>query len=505
MNKLKTILAAMAVSVAAQAGAQTLKMTNQVVRITAYEASTSVNLVVVKPEQKLDAIDASVFSVQTNGVERNVKIVYTCDDRGEWADNGDYLAFGLEYSNARGAAPLVSTGMGTWSKAYPVKISLKKGKSVKAGGKKYTAVDCETAHALRNFVSESDFFSRGTFTGAATGRPGDETLTYGAYEPDALRFDGKKNPLIIWLHGMGEGGTDVSIELMGNEVVSLIRSDIQSHFTTEGGESGAYVLAVQCPTMWMGTAKGGMTTGDYPSLYSDVLKSCIDNYVENVNPDVDRNRIYIGGCSNGGYMTMNMLIRNPNFFAAAYPTCEAYADANISDLQIKQLASENIWIVQSADDTTVNPKDYAIPTYQRLIAAGAKNVWFALFETVQGSDMGQRLMGHFSWAYVFNDEVTASQEQTSGDLKPSNNGGGTVAPQGYSNLFEWMNAQVLKEPVQPQQQWGGGNGGAQRGNGASQGSGRIGSGRVDNGRVGNGNGQPQGGFGRFDENGNPRY
>ncbi len=480
MKPYKSILAAMALTLAATAGAQTLKMTNQVVRITAYEASTSVNLVVVKPEHKPDVLDPSVFSVQTNGVNRNVKIVYTCDDRGEWADNGDYLAFGLEVSSDRAAAPLVSRGMGTWSTAYPVKIELKKGKSIKAGGKKYTAIDCETAHALRNFVSESDFFSRGTFSGPATGRPGNETLTYGAYEPEALRTDGKKNPLIIWLHGMGEGGTDVSIELMGNEVVSLIRADIQSHFTTDGGEGGAYVLAVQCPTMWMGTARGGMSTGDYPSLYSDVLKSCIDNYVENVNPDVDRNRIYIGGCSNGGYMTMNMIIRNPGYFAAAYPVCQAYANANVSDLQIRQLAAENIWIVQSADDTTVNPNDYSIPIYRRLMEAGAKNVWFALFETVQGSDMGQRLMGHFSWAYVFNDEVTASQEQTTGELKPSNNGGGTVAPQGYSNLFDWMNAQVLKEPAQTQQQFGGGNGRPRQQNG-------------------------QRNAGRFDENGNARY
>ena len=106
-------------------------------------------------------------------------------------------------------------------------------------------MECSTDHALRNFLSESDFFRRGTFTGPSTGRPGDETLTYGAYEPEALRIDGKRNPLIIWLHGMGEGGTDVSIELMGNEVVALIRKDIQSHFTTEDGESGAYVLAVQ--------------------------------------------------------------------------------------------------------------------------------------------------------------------------------------------------------------------------------------------------------------------
>ena len=113
MKSTKSILAALALTIAATAGAQTLKMTPQVVRITAYEASTSVNLVVVKPEVKLDVLDPAVFTVETNGVERNVKIVYTCDDRGEWTDGGDYLAFGLEVSNARGAAPLVSLSAAT--------------------------------------------------------------------------------------------------------------------------------------------------------------------------------------------------------------------------------------------------------------------------------------------------------------------------------------------------------------------------------------------------------
>jgi hypothetical protein len=83
---------------------------------------------------------------------------------------------------------------------------------------------------------------------------------------------------------------------------------------------------------------------------------------------------------------------------------------------------------------------------------GAKNVWMSMFENVQGIDNpGQRLMGHFSWTYLFNDAVTASQEQTPGDVKPSNNGGGSVAPQGHANIFEWMNAQVLADPVVPQQ------------------------------------------------------
>ena len=451
MNRIQYLLAAAALTVAAAASAQTLKMEPQVVGVTTYEASTAVNLVVVKPEIKLDNLDPSVFTVNTNGTERNVLSVYPSDARGAFNPEGAYLALGLEKASGRGLG--LAKGDGVWRDQYSVKVGLKKGKVLKVGKQKFTAIECETDKALKDFLSEADYFNKGTFTGKSTGKPGEETLTYAAYEPWSLKGDGKANPLVIWLHGGGEGGVDVSITLLGNEVVSLIRPEIQSHFTTEGGADGAYVLSIQCQTMWMGTSKG-FGHGEYPSLYADVLKSCIDDYVDQ-HPDVDRNRIYLGGCSNGGYMTMHMLIRNPRYFAAAYPTCEAYLDENISDNEIKALAEENIWIVQSYDDTTVDPKTHCIPTFQRMVKAGAKNVWMSMFENVQGIDNpGQRLMGHFSWCYLFNDAVTMSQEQSEGDVKPSNNGGGSVAPQGHANIFEWMNAQVLTAPEVPQRQNG---------------------------------------------------
>ncbi len=131
-------------------------------------------------------------------------------------------------------------------------------------------------------------------------------------------------------------------------------------------------------------------------------------------------------------------------------------DSNISDVQITQLAEENMWIVQSYDDTTVDPKTHCIPTFQRLMKAGAKNVWMSMFEFVEGVDNpGQKLMGHFSWCNVFNDTVTMSQEQKDGAVEPSNNGGGSVAPQGFANLFEWMNAQKLETPAAPAPRQGG--------------------------------------------------
>ena len=451
MKKIILFAATLAASAAVfSAHAQTLKMETQVLGVTTYEASTAVNLVVVKPEIKLANIDPSVLAVNTNGTEREVVSVYPSDARGAFNPEGEYLALGLAKASGRGLG--LTKGAGVWKDDYTISVGLKKGKVLKVGKQKFTDIECVADKALKDFVSEADYFNKGSFTGKATGKVGDETLTYAAYEPWSLKGDGKANPLVIWLHGGGEGGIDVSITLLGNEVVSLIRPQIQSHFTTEGGADGAYVLSIQCPQAWMRTANGTSTRGNYPSLYADVLKSCIDNYVAQ-NPDVDRNRIYLGGCSNGGFMTVHMLIRHPKFFAAAFPTCEAYADQNISDNEINALAEENIWIVQSYDDTTVDPKTHCIPMFQRLMKAGAKNVWMSMFENVQGIDNpGQKLLGHFSWCYLFNDAVTMSQEQTDGDVKPSNNGGGSVAPQGHANIFEWMNAQVLTAPEAPQQQ-----------------------------------------------------
>lgn len=450
MKTLKSILAALMMTTAATAGAQTLKMEPQVTGITTSEISAVVSLVVVKPEIKIENLDPSILTVNTGGKERNVLNIYPSDSRGAYNPDGEYLALGLDRLSGWGAG-ISKTNEGVWGD-YGIKVALKPGKTLKVGKKKFTAIECETDNALKDFISEADYFNKGTYTGRLTGKPGDVTLTYASYEPWSLRGDGAKNPLIIWLHGGGEGGKDVSITLLGNEVVSLIRPEIQSHFTSEGGEKGAYVLSVQCPTMWMGTSKG-FGHGEYPSLYADVLKSCIDSFVEQ-RPDIDRNRIYIGGCSNGGFMTMHMLMRNPRYFAAAYPTCEAYLDKYISDYEIKVLSEENIWFVQSYDDTTVDAKTHCIPTFQRLMKAGAKNVWMSMFESIIGVDNpGQQIMGHFAWCYVFNDAVTLSQEQTDGEVKPSNNGGGTVAPQGHANLFEWMNAQVLTAPEITNPRW----------------------------------------------------
>lgn len=253
------------------------------------------------------------------------------------------------------------------------------------------------------------------------------TLTYADYAPTE---DNKNNPLIVWLHGMGEGGTDPIITVAGNKVVNFITEDIQDYF------GGAYVLSPQTPTYWM---DGYESFGDGTSIYQDALMNLIEDYVA-TNPGIDPNRIYIGGASNGGYMTMLMVRDYPEYFAAAFPICEGLHDELISEQDIVNIAKTPLWFVHAKNDFVLDPEEYTIPTYHRLVDAGA-TVYLTLLDDV--SDTSGRFFeedgspyqydGHMSWIYVFNNEVTKkiNQQQIS--------------------LLEWLSLQELniKEEADP--------------------------------------------------------
>ena len=235
---------------------------------------------------------------------------------------------------------------------------------------------------------------------------------HAAYFEPKNKTSGKKLPLIIWLNGAGEGGKDVSIALLGNKVTSLAGEKIQSYF------GGAYVLCVQTPTVWMnatGTPYDILSPEctNKSSQYTAECKQVIDDFIK-THSTVDINRIYVGGCSNGGYMTMNLLLTYPGFFAAAYPTCEAYEDNWLTDEQIAALSKSSIWFTAAKDDTTVPPEKNAAATVQRLLAAGARDVHFSYFDDVHDTSgsyskkNGKPYVynGHWSWIYVLNDECT---------------------------------------------------------------------------------------------------
>lgn len=228
-----------------------------------------------------------------------------------------------------------------------------------------------------------------------------EPLNYGYFVPQKA---GGKKPLIIWLHGAGEGGEDATIAYTANKVVNLASEKIQNLF------GGAYILVPQAKTFWMNDGSGEYgRTGK--SIYVEALKATIDEFIEN-NSGIDCNRIYIGGDSNGGFMTMRMIIDYPGFFAAAFPVCEALYDETISNADIENMAKLPIWFTHAKNDPVVNPKETAVTTYKRLRTAGAQNLHFTYWDNIKDlhgeflKDDGKpyEYMGHFAWIPMLNDD-----------------------------------------------------------------------------------------------------
>lgn len=284
-----------------------------------------------------------------------------------------------------------STMMNDWQKVYNVKIKNEKLKL------EVTEMNKRISPLADQFTYSSSIYK-------------DITLQYASWKP----ANDKKKPLIIWLHGMGEGGKDPYITLLGNKVVNLITEEVQKCF----GDTGACVLAPQADGFWMQTTakKDSMdgwvsdTSEMVKSYYTEALFNLIDNYIK-ANEDIDPKHVYIGGCSNGGYMTMNMLIEYPGYFAAAYPVCEAYPDSRITEEKLEKLVGQSIWFTQSLDDKTVIPEFYVLPTYKRLEEAGAKDLHITLWENVSDTtghyyknDLPYKFNGHWSWIYTLNNQ-----------------------------------------------------------------------------------------------------
>ncbi len=324
----------------------------------------------------------------------NVTNAYVADKDGNPAvQTGQYAVLEMEYGPTLALSSAlnyqVTTGRNDWTtNAYT--ITQQTAIETPAGSVSGLVVT-EFAGTTKEIIEDFE-------TGASTFN--DVTLTYADYSPAQ---DNQENPLIIWLHGGGEGGTDPTIPLAANKATALATDDIQSYF------DGAYVLAPQTPTYWMDGLSG---RADGSSKYEEALMALIQEYVAN-NPDVDTNRIYIGGPSNGGYMTMLMVRDYPGYFAAAFPVCEGLNDSLIKDADIQNMLQTPIWFTAAANDMVLPPAINTLPTYNRLLAAGAE-VQLTLFDDVHDTSglytnavgAPYQYNGHFSWVYVHNNEVS---------------------------------------------------------------------------------------------------
>ena len=361
-----------------------------------------VTKVVIKGGTNFDKtrnLDTTMFGVteerknekDTLNSERTVTDAYYSDEYGNRVENiGDCVSIELKFSPEEGSPMFYdfATGFNKW---FDYKLT------VKTEGVKETVLNNEDFY----FPEVKDVDLSGHFTGSEG-----HSLTYASFRPKNASSENLR-PLVIWLHGMGEGGTDPLITLYGNKVTPLFGEEFQNIM------DGAYVLTPQTPAFWLQYKEGEQASWaknkGQDSIYLKDLKELIDKFADENH--VDKNRIIVGGCSNGGFMTMDLILNYPDYFAAAYPVCEAFYPRKLKKERLLPLKDMPIWFVYAENDFTVLPIKYEKPLLRMFKKIGAKNIIVSEFADVHDTSgkyekdgKPYQYFGHFSWIYFFNNE-----------------------------------------------------------------------------------------------------
>lgn len=234
---------------------------------------------------------------------------------------------------------------------------------------------------LSNFVNAQKSYKSGEMS-VKNGN----VISYRYLEPRKVKKN-KKYPLIVFLHGSGERGSDNKLQLVHGAKLFEKKSNRRKF--------PAYVVFPQCPKedYWasMRSNKDNVEdpfTFDFSGPSTEALNNVFDlikTYQK--NPNVDPDRIYIMGLSMGGMGTFEAISRHPEWFAAAIPICGG-GDLNFVP---KFATKTKLWIFHGAKDDVVLPK-YSRDMVQEVIFKGGypkytefpdanHNSWDAAFET----------------------------------------------------------------------------------------------------------------------------
>jgi predicted peptidase len=187
---------------------------------------------------------------------------------------------------------------------------------------------------------------------------------YRADPMNAKHGDGHGWPLVLFLHGAGERGSDLK----------LVEMHGPPKLVAQGKQFPFILISPQCPKdeWWDG----------------QLLTQLLDHMEKQFKVDADR--IYVTGLSMGGYGTWDLARRHPNRFAAIAPICGGSEPSLVS--LFPGMKALPIWAFHGADDKTV-PTSRSEDMVDALHKAGNANVKLTIY----------RNTGHDSWTKTYQD------------------------------------------------------------------------------------------------------
>jgi predicted esterase len=220
------------------------------------------------------------------------------------------------------------------------------------------------------------------------------TMSYRLFVPEG--YDPAMSyPLVLFLHGAGESGSDNEIHLRASQGATVWAKP------REQAKHPCFVLAPQNPKDPKATSPGvfgrmGWTTlmqkgfkdpfVSEPALRTAfaVLQKVMGGY------SIDSKRVYATGLSMGGFGVFAMNVDHPDTFAAIVGIC-----GGLDPVKAAVLANKPIWVFHAAEDPIVDVK-FLRDTVKALRDAGGKPRY-----TEYGKETYIAPTAHLSWVPAY--------------------------------------------------------------------------------------------------------
>ena len=227
-------------------------------------------------------------------------------------------------------------------------------------------------------------FSQGNFEAKIFTTSNNDTLRYRELLPEKFNPQ-QKYPLVLFLHGAGERGSDNQAQLTHGSMMFTNPVNREKY--------PAIVIFPQCPKDYFWSferrPEGKLEANSFPVNYTiasimQAVKNLLDKYI--ADGSVDTDRIYVIGLSMGGMGTFDIVCRFPDVFAVAIPIC-----GGVNPERLKDAAGKVKFRIYHGD------KDDTVPV------ENSRKAYLALKEYAAEVDLIEFVgCNHNSWDPAFN-------------------------------------------------------------------------------------------------------
>ncbi len=249
------------------------------------------------------------------------------------------------------------------------------------------------------------------------------SIDYRYYSP-VKEEDTAKYPLVVWLHGMGDGMSD-GTQITKSNISYWASEEFQARFSN----GGAFIIG----------ARSREELGHcWTNSMIEPLKAAIDEFIAENSANIDLTRIYVGGYSMGGKMTLKMAIAYPEMFAAAFPICPAWSP---SEELLSNISDMPVWLTSGKPDPLVNYFMSVSKTWEKLVSVTniAEEIRFSTLNKVCYEDGKRTASAHHSW-FAVNHDMFSSDGGDYPRMETVNGKGEEVILTYPEGMISWLSA-----------------------------------------------------------------